>query len=98
MSLNLNPGFSHPVITPAERPVRNLPAHSVQVEVVVEAHVAERKAKRLEDYKANRLEGYMEALREVREEQPNTRHNLATRTYLQVAHYEGDFPLVDVYT
>lgn len=90
MSLNLNPGFSHPVITPAERPARNLPAHSAQVEVEVEEQAAERSAKRRENY--------MEALRELREEQPNTRHNLATRTYLQVAHYEGDFALVDVYT
>jgi hypothetical protein len=38
------------------------------------------------------------ALRELREEQQNPRHNLATRTYLQVAHYEGGFQLVDVYT
>lgn len=91
MSLNLNPGFSHPVTAPAAHPVRNSPAHSVQVEsAAVEEHSAGRGAKRSADYVA--------ALRELREEQQNPRHNLATRTYLQVAHYEGDFQLVDVYT
>jgi hypothetical protein len=47
---------------------------------------------------AKRSADYVAALRELREEQQNPRHNLATRTYLQVAHYEGGFQLVDVYT
>lgn len=47
---------------------------------------------------AKRSAEYVAALRDLREEQQAPQHNLATRTYLQIAHYEGDFQLVDVYT
>lgn len=94
MSVNLNPGVSYSVITPAERPVRNSPAPVVPAEVVTAEVVVEERAN---GRGAKRPEEYVAALRELQEEQP-TRQGLATRTYLQVAHYEGDFPLVDVYT
>lgn len=92
MPLNLYPVYPHPVTAPADRPARSTPAQPVQVEqptATVEQHSG-RSAKRSAEYVA--------ALRELREEQLNPRHNIATRTYLQIAHYEGDFQLVDVYT
>lgn len=96
MPLNFHPGISPSVAAPVANPVRSSPvkdpaAHRVEVEpLVVEERGTERSAKRSAEYVA--------ALRELREEQQAPQHNLATRTYLQIAHYEGDFQLVDVYT
>lgn len=87
MPLNIHPGISLSVVAPAASPVRHPAARSVEVESVV---VEERSTKRSAEY--------VTALRELREEQLHPRHTHATRTYLQVAHYEGDFQLVDVYT
>lgn len=92
MSLNFHHGIFPSVSAPAANPMRPPPvkqpdARSVEVEPLV---VEERSAKRSAEYVA--------ALRELRDAQQDPRHNLASRTYLQIAHYEGDFQLIDVYT
>lgn len=92
MSLSIIPGFTYQVNATSVPPVKPLPVQPQRREAVV-AEVepeVERSVRRSEDY--------VVALRELRADQQNPRQHLATRTYLQVAHYEGNFQLVDVYT
>lgn len=92
MPLSLNPGFTYQVTPSVAQPTRATSAEVRRepVAVVTDEAVTERSARRSENYVA--------ALRELRADLQSPHQHLATRTYLQVAHYDGDFPLVDVYT
>lgn len=47
--------------------------------------------------RARRAEEYVAALRELKTQNQDLRHNQATQTYLNVAHFDGGFQLIDVY-
>lgn len=92
MSLSVTPGFTYQVNATSVPSVKPLPVQPQRRETVVaEVEPVEKRSTR-------RSEDYVAALRELRVDQQNPRQHLATRTYQQVAHYEGNFQLVDVYT
>lgn len=90
MSLSINPGLTYQVSNIASQ--RAIPVESRRDTVVPETEESST------DRSARRSESYIAALRELRAEQQNQATHPATRTYLQIAHYEGNFQLVDVYT
>jgi len=96
MSLNLNPGYTYQatgfVSQPAGSPARKVSSQPQRPEPV-QPEVAKSGSR-----SAQRSADYVAALRELRAESQHPRQSLAARTYLQVAHYEGNFQLVDVYT
>jgi len=47
--------------------------------------------------RTRRAEEYVAALRELKAQNQDSRHSQAAQTYLNVAHFDGGFQLIDVY-
>lgn len=47
--------------------------------------------------RVRRSENYVAALRELREQQQEMRRSPGAQTYLDIAHFDGGFQLIDVY-
>lgn len=93
MPINLNPGFVYsigsgmPLGGPRAAPVR--PADNPTSSHTTEVSTAKNSL---------RSDNYVSALRELKAEESYGKRDIASRTYLEIAHYEGNYPLVDVYT
>lgn len=95
MSVNLNPGFVYAF----------QPASSAAGEQRIHEPVAATPASRTESAETleesvsrARTVDYVVALRELKNQDDHLKRDLASRTYLDIAHYDGGFHLIDVYT
>ena len=90
MSLSLTPGALYglsPRVSPAGgAPVR---PQTTAAQATEDGETVNRAARRSADYVA--------ALRELKAQGQDMRHNQASRTYLDIAHLDGGFQLIDVY-
>lgn len=94
MSLSLTPGALYS-LSPRVPAAGGAPPHTQPVA----ERVAEPKADPGETVNraARRSADYVAALRELKAQSQDTRHSQASRTYLDIAHLDGGFQLIDVY-
>lgn len=87
MSVNLNPGFVYSL-----GPTNPLAGEQRTNESVAAGSRTESVSNR------TKTEDYVAALRELKNQDGYLKRDLASRTYLDIAHYDGGFHLIDVYT
>ena len=88
MSLSISPGAAYGLAATGPRPVIEPPPPRPQPPEESAAAQSQR---------TRRAEEYVEALRELKAQQDGSRYDRAAQTYLNIAHFDGGFQLIDVY-
>lgn len=87
MSLSITPGAVYGLANTGPRPVVEPPLRPQPSEETAAA----------QSQRTRRAGEYVEALRELKAQQDGSHHNRAAQTYLNIAHFDGGFQLIDVY-
>jgi hypothetical protein len=87
MSLSITPGAAYGLANTSLRPTIEPPPRPQPSE----------EAAATQSQRTRRAGEYVEALRELKAQQEGSHQNRAAQTYLNIAHFDGGFQLIDVY-
>lgn len=97
MSLSLNPSTLYDVASARPQPAGGHGQGFVDKRGLVDNKVLSSVRQTGESRAQQRSEDYVAALRELRAQNHEARSHQAAQTYLDIAHFEGNFHLINVY-